>query len=53
MPVKFKVSVMQVGNSLRVTVPKELAEHLKLVKGDMVVMWSDNSHIVMEKEKKA
>jgi bifunctional DNA-binding transcriptional regulator/antitoxin component of YhaV-PrlF toxin-antitoxin module len=51
MPVKFKVSVMQVGNSLRITVPKELAAHLEIVKGDTLVLWADNSHVVLEKNK--
>lgn len=52
MAVKFKVSVMQVGNSLRVTVPKELAAHLEIAKGDTLVMYADNSQVVLEKEKK-
>jgi antitoxin component of MazEF toxin-antitoxin module len=51
MPIKFEVSVMQVGNSLRITVPKEVAQHLQVKKGDKVVMYSDNSHVVMEKKR--
>ena len=51
MPVKFEVSVMQVGSSYRITVPKELAAHLNIKKGDDVVMWADNSHIVVQKKK--
>lgn len=51
MPVKFKVSVIQNEKSLRITVPKELAAHLELKKGDFVVMWADNSHVILEKEK--
>jgi AbrB family looped-hinge helix DNA binding protein len=50
MPVKFKLSVMQVGNSLRITIPKEIADHLKLEKGDTVNMWVDNQHIIVEKK---
>lgn len=53
MPIKFEVSVMQVGNSLRITVPKEVAQHLQIKKGDRLVMYSDNSHIVLEKKKEA
>ncbi len=41
MPVKFKISVVLVGKSLKVTIPKELAEHLTLKKGDTVVMFTD------------
>ena len=48
-PVKFKMSVMQVGKSFRVTIPKELCEHLHLSKGDKVAMWADNTHVIMEK----
>ena len=50
MPIKFELSVMQVGNSLRVTIPKEVAKHLDIKKGDAVEMWVDNSHILMEKK---
>ncbi len=50
MPVKFTVSVVLVGKSLKVTIPKELCEHLKLSKGDQVSMWADNSHLVLEKK---
>jgi bifunctional DNA-binding transcriptional regulator/antitoxin component of YhaV-PrlF toxin-antitoxin module len=50
LPVKFTVSVVQVGKSLKVTVPKEICEHLGLKKGDSVSMWVDDSHISMEKK---
>ena len=50
MPVKFELSVMQVGNSLRVTIPKEVAKHLNLNKGDTVEMWVNNSSIIVEKK---
>lgn len=50
MPVKFKVSVIQNEKSLRITIPKELAAHLELKKGDSVVLWADNSHVILEKE---
>ena len=50
MPVKFTLKAAQVGNSLKVTIPKELCEHLDLKKGDSVSMWVDNSHIIIEKK---
>jgi bifunctional DNA-binding transcriptional regulator/antitoxin component of YhaV-PrlF toxin-antitoxin module len=50
MPVKFEVSVMQNEKSIRITIPKELAAHLELKKSDTVVMWADNSHVIMEKK---
>jgi AbrB family looped-hinge helix DNA binding protein len=51
MPLKIEVSVMQVGNSLRITIPKEVAAHLDLKKGDKVQFWADNSHVILEKKK--
>jgi AbrB family looped-hinge helix DNA binding protein len=50
MPVKFTISVVLVGKSLKVTIPKELCEHLGLEKGDTVQMWADNQHIIIEKK---
>lgn len=50
MPVKFKISVVLVGKSLKVTIPKEICEHTNLKKGDMVSMWVDDGHILMEKK---
>jgi AbrB family looped-hinge helix DNA binding protein len=51
MPLKIEVSVMQVGNSLRITIPKEVATHLDLKKGDKVQLWAENSHVCLEKKK--
>jgi bifunctional DNA-binding transcriptional regulator/antitoxin component of YhaV-PrlF toxin-antitoxin module len=51
MPVKFEVSVVLVGKSLKVTIPKEICAHLALKKGDVVSMWTDNSHVILEKKK--
>ena len=50
MPVKFEVSVMQVGSSLRITIPKEVASHLDVRKGNKLMMWCDNSHVIIEKK---
>lgn len=50
MPVKFEISVVQVGKSLKVTIPIEIAKHLDLKKGDTVNMWVDDSHIIVEKK---
>jgi AbrB family looped-hinge helix DNA binding protein len=52
LPVKFEVSVVLVGKSLKVTIPKEVCKHLDLKKGDTVLMWTDNSHLIIEKKKK-
>lgn len=50
MPIKFEVSVMQVGNSLRITVPKQVAQHLQIKKGDKLIMYSDNGRVLIEKK---
>lgn len=36
MPMQFKVKVVKIGNSLRITIPKEIAESIGLRKGDNV-----------------
>lgn len=51
LPVRFEVSVVLVGKSLKVTIPKEVCRHLGLKKGDTVLMWADNSHLIIEKKK--
>ncbi|MCW3985021.1 MAG: AbrB/MazE/SpoVT family DNA-binding domain-containing protein [Candidatus Bathyarchaeota archaeon] len=50
MPVKFELSVMQVGNSLRITIPKEVCKHFDIKKGDVVELWVDNNHIIAKKK---
>ncbi len=50
MPVKFEISVVQVGKSLKVTIPVEITRHLGLSKGDKIFMWTDNSHVIIEKK---
>ncbi len=49
-PVRFKIKVGKVGNSLRVVIPKEIAEYVKLEKGQTIVMWADDGRIVIGKE---
>jgi len=51
LPVKFEIKVVQVGNSLKITIPKEISKHLGLKKGDTVFMWVDNNHIIVEKKR--
>lgn len=50
MPVKFEMKVVQVGNSLKVTIPVEVARHLDIEKGDTVELWVDNNHMIVEKK---
>lgn len=49
-PVKFEISVVQVGKSLKITIPVEVARHLGVEKGDTVQLWVDNEHIIVEKK---
>lgn len=49
-PVKFEISVVQVGKSLKITIPVEVARHLDIEKGDTVQLWVDNNHIIVEKK---
>jgi bifunctional DNA-binding transcriptional regulator/antitoxin component of YhaV-PrlF toxin-antitoxin module len=37
---------LTVGNSLRITVPKEVAQHLQIKKGDKLLMYSDNGRVM-------
>jgi len=50
MPVKFEISVVQVGNSLKITIPKEISRHLGLAKGNTVYVYVDNSRMIVEKK---
>jgi putative addiction module antidote len=47
MAVKFKIKVVKVGNSLRVTIPKEIAEAIKVKTGDLVNISLENSRIII------
>jgi len=50
MPVKFEISVVLVGKSLKITIPVEIAKHLNLTKGDKVYLYVDNSRMIVEKK---
>jgi antitoxin component of MazEF toxin-antitoxin module len=52
MPIKFKVKANKVGNSLKITLPVEVAEYLQLTAGDTVEMWGEgNDKVILEKKK--
>jgi bifunctional DNA-binding transcriptional regulator/antitoxin component of YhaV-PrlF toxin-antitoxin module len=42
---------MQVGNSLRITIPQEISKYLDIEKGDIVELWTNNHSIILEKKK--
>jgi len=49
MPVEFKIKVVKVGNSLRMTIPKEIAEAMKLRVADVVVVTLDDKRMIVRK----
>jgi AbrB family looped-hinge helix DNA binding protein len=53
MPIKFEISVVEVGRSLKVTIPVEITKYLNIKKGDTVLMSIDDSHIIIEKKKES
>ena len=42
---------MKIGNSLRLTIPPEIAEILKVRRGDEVEFGMDNGNVVLRKAK--
>jgi AbrB family looped-hinge helix DNA binding protein len=52
MPITLKRKVVQIGGSLRLTIPPEIAESLKVKAGDEVEYTSNNGDIIIRKAKK-
>lgn len=52
MPIPFKVKVVRIGASLRITIPKPIAEHLNIKEGDTVILVVENSEIRVKKQPK-
>jgi AbrB family looped-hinge helix DNA binding protein len=49
LPIELKVKVVKIGHSLRITVPKEVAEALGLQEGDVVSVGLSNARMVVRK----
>ena len=49
MPVEFKIKVVKVGNSLRITVPKEICDALELKEGTTVGLSTTDHTISVRK----
>jgi bifunctional DNA-binding transcriptional regulator/antitoxin component of YhaV-PrlF toxin-antitoxin module len=52
MPVSFRRKVVKIGGSLRLTLPPELAESLKIKPGDMVEYTTTDGSATIRKVKK-
>lgn len=49
MPVPFKVKAVKIGNSVRMTIPKQIVEYLKIDEGDTLEVTVQNSEMVVKK----
>ena len=52
MPITLKRTLVRIGNSLRLTIPPEVAEILKVKAGDDVEFGTDNGDIIIKKAKR-
>jgi len=48
-PVPFKVKAVKIGNSVRMTIPKQIVEYLKIDEGDTLEVTVQNSEMVVKK----
>jgi len=51
MPVKFKRTTFKSGNSYRITIPMEIVKALDIKEKEALVIWLNDSQIIMEKSK--
>ncbi len=49
MPIEFEVKVVEVGNSLRVAIPKEILRAAGVQRGDTLLMTTTDSQIVLRR----
>ena len=47
MPIEFEVKVVEVGNSMRVAIPKEILKAVGVQKGDTLLMTTIDSQILL------
>jgi len=50
MPIEFEVKVNKVHGSLRMTIPKEVAKALSIEEGNVVLVGTNNSAMVVRKK---
>jgi len=51
MPITLKRTLVKIGGSLRLTIPPEIAEMLKVAEGDEVEFSATNGDVVIRKAK--
>lgn len=49
MPLTIQVKLTKIGNSLRITVPKDVARTLNWKEGDILEIGLDNHHMTVKK----
>lgn len=49
MSIKFRIKIVKVGNSLRITIPKEIVEALRLKVGESVDVSIDGRRIIVSR----
>ena len=52
MPVPFKVKAVKIGNSIRMTIPKQIVEYLKIEAGDTLEVTVQDSEITVQKKER-
>jgi len=50
--VRFEMKVCEIGHSLRVTIPQEIAKALDIKAGETVYVWTDDVRVLVEKKKR-
>jgi len=48
-PVPFRVKAVKIGNSMRMTIPRQIVEYLKIEAGDILTVYVSNSEILVKK----
>lgn len=49
-PVPFKVKAIKIGNSMRMTIPKPIADYLEIAEGDILEVMVQDSEMVVKKK---
>ena len=50
MPIPFKVKAVKIGNSIRMTIPKQIIDYLKIEVGDTLEIIVEDSKMIIQKK---